>query len=70
MNMVQNMGTVDRALRALVAIVILALVALKMITSTVAIVLAVVAVIFIATSLISFCPLYVIFGIRTCPMKK
>jgi hypothetical protein len=40
------------------------------ITGTLATVLLVLAGIFVATSLISFCPLYAIMGLSTCPVKK
>jgi Protein of unknown function (DUF2892) len=33
-------------------------------------VLIVVSVIFLLTSAVGFCPLYAVFGIRTCPVKK
>ena len=64
-----NMGNLDRALRLLVAVVIGALYYMQVISSTTAIVLLVVAAIFILTSLVSFCPLYTLFGFNTCQRK-
>ena len=60
-----NMGTLDKALRILVAAVIAVLYYTHVISGTVAIALLVLAVIFIATSLVGFCPLYLPFGIST-----
>ncbi len=60
-----NMGTVDKVVRILVAIVIAGLYFTNQISGTVAIVLLVVAVAFILTSFMSFCPLYLPFGIST-----
>lgn len=53
-----NMGSVDKVVRILAAVVIVALYFGNMISGTVAIILLVFAGIFIATSMISFCPLY------------
>ncbi len=65
--MKKNMGTVDKAVRILAAILIVVLYFTNVITGTVAIVLLALAGIFIATSFISFCPLYLPFGISTRP---
>ncbi len=63
--MKKNMGTGDRILRVIVAAVIAALYFAGVISGTLAIVLLVLAGIFILTSFISFCPLYLPFGIST-----
>lgn len=63
--MKQNMGTVDRILRIVAALAVGALYAMGVISGTVAIVLGVLAVVFIATSFIGFCPLYLPFGLST-----
>lgn len=68
--MKKNMGNTDRVIRAALVALIAALYYTDVISGTLAIVLGVVAVIFLATSLISFCPLYSIFGISTCPVKS
>ncbi len=68
--MKNNMGTWDRGLRTIAALVIAALVVTKMLTGTLAIVLGAVAAIFLVTSAIGFCPLYVIFKFSTCRIKK
>ena len=64
-----NMGTFDRILRVLVAIVVIALYATGNLSGTTATILLVLSGIFILTSLISFCPLYLPFGISTRPKK-
>jgi len=63
--MKKNMGTADKVIRILVAIVIAALFFTNVITGTLGIVLLVLAAIFLLTSVVSFCPLYLPFGIRT-----
>lgn len=60
-----NMGSLDRILRVVLAAVFAALYFTGVVEGTLGIVLIVVAVIFALTSLISFCPLYPIFGINT-----
>lgn len=59
------MGTIDRVARVLVAVAIGIAYFTHIISGTLAIVLFVFASIFIATSIISFCPLYFPFGIST-----
>lgn len=60
-----NMGTIDRIARVLVAVIIGVLYFTGVISGTLAIVLMVFAGIFILTSLVSFCPLYLPFGLST-----
>jgi hypothetical protein len=60
-----NMGTADKVVRILVAIVIAGLYYANIISGTLAIILLVLAGIFILTSFMSFCPLYLPFGIST-----
>lgn len=60
-----NMGTADKVVRILVAVAIAALYFLGQISGILATVLLVLAGIFIATSFLSFCPLYLPFGFST-----
>lgn len=60
-----NMGTLDRVMRLAAAAIVIALYFMNVISGTVAIGLLVLAGIFILTSLISFCPLYLPFGLST-----
>lgn len=63
--MKKNMGVADRVLRILVAVAIIILYFTNQISGTLAIVLLVFAGVFILTSFVSFCPLYLPFGINT-----
>ena len=63
--MKKNMGTFDKAIRILAAIVIPILYFTNVITGITAIIMLVFAGIFILTSFMSFCPLYLPFGINT-----
>ena len=62
-----NMGSADRILRAIIAITlgVLYYFGVGFMTGTLGIVLLVVAAVFLLTSLVSFCPLYPIFGLST-----
>jgi len=60
-----NIGTADKAIRILIAVVIGILYFTNVISGTLAIVLGILAIVFIVTSFISFCPLYLPFGIKT-----
>lgn len=59
------MGTIDKVLRILAAVVMLVLYFTGVITGALGIFLIVLSVVFVITSLISFCPLYVPFGWNT-----
>ena len=63
--MKKNMGTADKVIRILIAAVIAVLFFTNVISGTLGIVLLVLAAVFLLTSFISFCPLYLPFGIRT-----
>ncbi len=63
--MKKNMGNIDRGIRILVAVAIIALYFMNQISGTVAIIGLVLAAVFILTSFISFCPLYLPFGLST-----
>ena len=64
--MKKNMGSTDKIIRIIIALVIGVLYYTGTISGTTALVLGAFAIIFLITSLISFCPLYVLFGISTC----
>jgi len=68
--MKKNMGSTDKIIRILIALVIGVLYYTETISGTTAIVLLAFAIIFLITSFISFCPLYVPFGISTSEKKK
>lgn len=63
--MKKNMGNSDRIVRVLTAVLIAVLYFTGILSGTWALILGVLALIFIVTSFMSFCPLYLPFGIRT-----
>jgi hypothetical protein len=60
-----NMGSIDRIIRLIIAVVVGALYYMGVIEGTIGIILLVAAAVFLLTSLVSFCPLYPIFGMST-----
>ncbi len=63
------MGSADRIIRALIAVVFVVLYFTGMITGILGIVLIVLSMVFVLTSLISFCPLYLPFRLSTLQKK-
>jgi len=68
--MKKNMGTTDKIIRVILAVIIAVLYFTNVIPGTLGIILLALAVIFLATSFISFCPLYMPFGISTCKREE
>lgn len=68
--MKKNMGSADRIIRLLVAVVMAILFFTNIVSGILGIVLLVLAAVFVLTSFISFCPLYALFGINSCPKGK
>ena len=68
--MKKNMGTIDRIIRILLAIVVIILYMTGSITGVAAIILGILAIVFILTSLVGFCPLYVPLKISTIGKPK
>lgn len=68
--MKNNMGTLDKAVRVSIAVIIGVLYFANIISGTWAIVLGVLAAIFILTSFVGFCPLYLPFKINTLKKPK
>ncbi|MFZ4770511.1 MAG: YgaP family membrane protein [Ferruginibacter sp.] len=64
--MKKNMGTADKIIRIVIAAIFAVLYFTHTVSGTVGIVLLVLGAVFVLTSLISFCPLYLPFGISTC----
>jgi uncharacterized membrane protein HdeD (DUF308 family) len=61
----KNMGTIDRVIRILIAVAIGVLYFTEVITGITGIILIVAAVVLLLTSLVSFCPIWALFGINT-----
>lgn len=68
--MKKNMGGADRIIRILLAVLAGIFYWQGVIEGTLAYVLLTFAVIFVVTSFMSFCPLYKIVGLNTCPRGK
>ncbi len=66
----KNVGTTDKIVRIVAAVLVAVLYFTGVISGTLAIVLLVFSAVFIATAFMSYCPLYSIFGIKTCPFNK
>jgi hypothetical protein len=68
--MKKNMGTIDRIIRVIIAAVIAVLFFTNQITGTLGIILIILGALFLLTSFISFCPLYLPLGLRTNKSTK
>ncbi len=68
--MKKNMSLADRIIRLILSAIMVSLYVTNIVSGTLGIILLVLASVFTLTSLISFCPLYAILGISTCPVKK
>lgn len=64
------MGLADKIIRIILAIIIAGLYFANLISGTLAIILMVFALVFVLTSFMSFCPLYLPFGISTRRKEK
>lgn len=68
--MKKNMGSVDRGIRVAIAVIFATLFITGIVTGILGTILLIVGGVFIATSVVSFCPLYTLIGINTCSVKK
>lgn len=68
--MKKNMGTIDKVIRILVAVIVAVLYFTHVISGTLGIILLVLAGVFVLTSLISVCPLYMPFGLSTIKKEQ
>ena len=64
------MGIADRIIRVIIAAIVGVLFFTGVISGVLGIVLLVLAGVFVLTSLVSFCPIYAPFGIKTCSVKE
>lgn len=71
-----NVGSADRMIRLVFGLLLIAAPFMPFLAGTFAgwggwkFVVALVGVVLVGTSLMRFCPLYAIFGIRTCPLEQ
>lgn len=63
------MGTLDRVIRGIIAVVAIALYATGTVTGTWGVILIIAAAVFLVTSMVSFCPLYLPLGLNTIRKK-
>lgn len=63
--MKKNMGTIDRVIRIVIALTVGVLYFIGQISGTAAIILGILAVVFVLTSFVGTCPLYLPFGLST-----
>lgn len=68
--MPKNMGTVDKIIRIALAIVVVVLFAAGQLSGVAAIILGILAAVFVLTSIVGTCPLYMPFKIDTSGKKK
>ncbi|MGM0631613.1 MAG: YgaP family membrane protein [Pseudomonadota bacterium] len=65
MELKKNMGAVDRGIRLVIAAVITILIFTGNLSGLAAIILGILAAVFVVTSLVSTCPLYLPFGLSS-----
>lgn len=65
-----NVGSIDKVIRAVLAIAFAILYFTGTVSGTLGVILLVLGVVFLATALLGTCPLYSLFGISTCSVKK
>jgi len=63
--MKKNMGTIDKVIRILVAVVLVVLFFTHVISGVLGVILLVLSAVFVVTSFLGFCPLYLPFGLNT-----
>ncbi|MBL7765860.1 MAG: DUF2892 domain-containing protein [Chitinophagaceae bacterium] len=68
--MKKNMSSADRLIRLIISAILVTLYFTGTVGGTLGIILLVLSGVFTITSIISFCPLYTIFGISTCKVNK
>ena len=65
--MSKNVGTIDRVIRAAIGVAVVGAWATGALSGTPLLLGAIVAVVMVGTSAVSFCPLYRVLGLSTCP---
>jgi len=68
--MKKNMGSYDKLIRLLIAIALIILYYKGILAGTLGIAALLIALVFTITSLLSFCPLYTLFGMNTCKREE
>ena len=68
--MKKNVGSIDKIVRLLLAAVFILLFIFNAVPVIFGYILLALAVILILTSLLNFCPIWMMFGVNTCKIKK
>lgn len=68
--MKKNVGAVDKVIRIIIAALLIILFFANVVHGTLGVIFLIVAAILLITAFISFCPLYVLFGISTCKKEE
>lgn len=68
--MTANVGSTDKIVRLVLALAAAVFAFVTGLTTALGIVLAVVAVVLAATAFTGFCPIYRVFGMSTCPVRR
>jgi len=68
--MKKNMGNADRIIRVALALIFAALYFSDIVSGIVGLILVILGGVFVLTSMVSFCPLYTLVGIKTCAVKE
>lgn len=68
--MKRNMGKIDKIVRFTITVIIALLVYYRVIEGALSYILLTVGAVFFLTSLTGFCPLYGLFGLNTCKVRK
>ena len=63
--MKKNVGTIDKVIRILIAVVVVVLYFTNVISGTLGIILLALSAVFVITSLLSFCPIWLALGLST-----
>jgi len=64
-----NLGILDRLIRVILAVLLVVLYFTGIVTGLIGGILLTVAIIFLLTGLVSFCPIYALFGLQTKKTK-
>jgi len=65
-----NVGTIDKIIRIVLAALAVILYFTNVVSGTIGIILLVLAAILVLTSLVSFCPIWAVFGVNTGNKKQ
>jgi len=68
--MKKNIGKTDKVIRLIIAAIFVALYMMGIVSGTLGIVLLVLAAVFVITSFVGTCPLYLPFGLNSCKTQQ